>query len=235
MAKFTKLNIGDTVASGSGRAWKKLSSMLQLSAPTLSLDGDTLTITDDSKLATSFDILVDGEVKGTATSTSFDLSALGLESGTYSISVIAKADGYKDSAESESVSYEVAESIVGTWYFNTSIDALASGLDYMCIYSSSAITNTSFGSIGISNESYQTYFSYNGGSGYYGIRLLASSESYGGGRLYFGTQSGRASYKFTELRGQGGWIYLNEHIYDDGVVIDERFITWLKANATKTA
>lgn len=63
MAKFTKLNIGDSVASSGGRVWKKLSSMLQLSAPTLSLDGSMLTITDDSGLATSFDILADGEVK----------------------------------------------------------------------------------------------------------------------------------------------------------------------------
>lgn len=61
MAKFTKLNIGDAVASSGGRVWKKLSSMLQLSAPTLSLDGDTLTITDDSSLAETFAILADGE------------------------------------------------------------------------------------------------------------------------------------------------------------------------------
>ena len=67
MAKFTKLNIGAAVASSGGRVWKKLSSMLQLSAPTLSLDGDTLTITDDSKLATSFDIYVNGEKKTTIT------------------------------------------------------------------------------------------------------------------------------------------------------------------------
>lgn len=65
MAKFTKLNIGEAVASGGGRVWKKLSSMLQLSAPTLSLSGSKLTITDESKLATSFDILADGEVKYT--------------------------------------------------------------------------------------------------------------------------------------------------------------------------
>lgn len=79
MAKFTKLNIGDAVASSGGRVWKKLSSMLQLTAPTLSLDGDMLTITDDSKLATSFDILVDGEVK-TEVPTKF--SAAEVTSGT---------------------------------------------------------------------------------------------------------------------------------------------------------
>lgn len=37
----------------------------KLSAPTISLNGDILTITDNSGLATSFDILVDGEVKYT--------------------------------------------------------------------------------------------------------------------------------------------------------------------------
>lgn len=61
--KFTKLNIGEAVLSGGGRVWKKLSSMLQLSAPTLLFDGSLLTITDESGLAISFDILADGEVK----------------------------------------------------------------------------------------------------------------------------------------------------------------------------
>lgn len=36
----------------------------QLTAPTIALSGDTLQITDNSGLATSFDILVDGVVKG---------------------------------------------------------------------------------------------------------------------------------------------------------------------------
>lgn len=67
MAKFTKLNISDSVASSGGRVWKKLSIPPQLSAPTLALNGDTLTITDDSKLATSFDIYVNGEKKTTIT------------------------------------------------------------------------------------------------------------------------------------------------------------------------
>lgn len=40
--------------------------------------------------------------------TTFDLSTLELAEGTYDVTVVAKADGYKDSAESEAVSYEVA-------------------------------------------------------------------------------------------------------------------------------
>lgn len=36
-----------------------------LSAPTITLDGDILTITDESGLAEEFEILVDGEVKAT--------------------------------------------------------------------------------------------------------------------------------------------------------------------------
>lgn len=45
MAKFTKLNIGDTVASGSGRAWKKLS--------VESAETSNFTLSDGSILLTS--------------------------------------------------------------------------------------------------------------------------------------------------------------------------------------
>lgn len=125
MAKFTKLNIGDSVASGGGRVFKKLSSMLQLSAPTLSIDGDTLTITDDSGLATSFDVLVGGEVKGTATSATFDLSTLSLSEGTYSITAIAKAEECIDSAESNAVSWTYSlPDIIGTWVFNDTLNTV---------------------------------------------------------------------------------------------------------------
>lgn len=69
MAKiFTKLNLADIVATSGGKSFRKLSTeepLPKLATPTISLDGDVLTITDDSGLATSFDILVDGEVKYT--------------------------------------------------------------------------------------------------------------------------------------------------------------------------
>lgn len=88
----------------------------QLSAPTISLDGDILTITDESGLATSFDVLVGGEVKGTTTSSTFDLSTLGLSEGTHEITVKARASGYADSVASDAVGYAVVVyTLSGVW------------------------------------------------------------------------------------------------------------------------
>lgn len=46
MAKFTKLNIGDTVASSSGRVWKKLSVELVASTGIRLLTSDGYVLTD---------------------------------------------------------------------------------------------------------------------------------------------------------------------------------------------
>lgn len=119
MANFSKLNIGDRVASSGLRRFRKLS-VEQLPSPYgVSLDGDYLSWGDYSCFATSFDILVDGVVKATvsAPTNSFDLSTLGLASGTYSISVVSKADGYLDSDPSEAVSYEVGGGSLGTFTY----------------------------------------------------------------------------------------------------------------------
>lgn len=239
MAKFTKLNIGDSVASSGGRVWKKLSSMLQLSAPTLSLDGDTLTITDDSGLATSFDILVDGEVKGTATSATFDLSTLDLEEGTYSITVIAKADGYIDSAESEAVSYEVT-SLIGTWTFHS---FNAPEVDNVYIGSSTKHSNTAignsikisyYGSSGLTD--YYVQFQNTSGDAslpyYYGMifktdRFDISAKKTTGSTSY--TLGGSYDTKKIEK------IVITEDIFEHNLTIGNGFLTWLKANATKTA
>lgn len=210
MAKFTKLNIGDAVASSGGRVWKKLSSMLQLSAPTLSLDGDTLTITDESKLATSFDILVDGEVKGTATSTTFDLSTLELAEGTYSISVIAKADGYKDSAESEAVSYEVAaveDELQGTWVFNNTINPtfeMGTFIVYMS-FESNGRNYTEMEADGVKVW-------YNSTVAYKSDDAVWNNSAY---------KTINISTTYSEL-------------YGDDISNDE-FLSWLTENATKTA
>ena len=63
--KFTKLNISNAATTVGGFAFKKLTTEKGLSKPILSLDGDILTITDESGLAERFDIIVDGEVKET--------------------------------------------------------------------------------------------------------------------------------------------------------------------------
>lgn len=107
MTKFTKLNIGEIVVSIEGRAWKKLSTLLQLLAPVISLNDYTLTITDDSGLATSFDILIDNVVRETTTNKSFKLYVIDLAIGTYDVAVIAKASGYSDSPISNTLRYEV--------------------------------------------------------------------------------------------------------------------------------
>lgn len=110
MAKFTKLNIGDSVASSGGRVFRKLLTELpvleQLPPPYgVTLDGDYLTWGDYSCLATSFDILVDGVVRGTTTNTSAYLPDFVPGLGAYSITVVSKAEGYADSEPSESVGY----------------------------------------------------------------------------------------------------------------------------------
>jgi hypothetical protein len=119
MFKFTRLYVDDIVASTSVRCWKKLSSIFKLPAPTLLLRGDELRITDDSGRATSFDILVGGTIKGTTTTTTFDLAPLHLEPGFHNVTVIAKADGCIDSPESKAVSYE-GDELAGTWIINAS-------------------------------------------------------------------------------------------------------------------
>lgn len=85
--------------------WKKISAVLQVPTPTITLDGDTLTITDDSGIATTFDILINGTVRETISTTTFDLSTLKLTEGDYNIIVIAKADGYIDSEVSNTIKY----------------------------------------------------------------------------------------------------------------------------------
>jgi hypothetical protein len=93
--KFTKLNLGNSVASIGAKVFRKLSTeapVPALSAPTISLDGDILSIADASGLATSFDILVDGVVKTSVTA------------------------GQNGGGESE-----VQDELAGTWVFNDTL------------------------------------------------------------------------------------------------------------------
>lgn len=76
-----------------------------LDAPSISIEDNILTITDESGLATSFNILIDGEVKATTINTSVDLYTLGLVGGTYDVAVIAVANGYANSEASNVISY----------------------------------------------------------------------------------------------------------------------------------
>lgn len=76
--------------------------------------------------ATSYEILVGGSSFGTVSTTSVDLSTLSgwasLTDGNYSVTVVAKADGYADSEPSAAVSVEKAAS-GETWVINENPNA----------------------------------------------------------------------------------------------------------------
>lgn len=225
MAKFTKLNIGDAVASSGGRVFKKLSTVSipteQLPPPYgVTIDGNTLTWGDYSALATNFDILVDGVVSANTAEQSFPLSYFGFSDGTYSISVVSKADGYLDSDPSEAVSYIVlADELAGTWVFN----------DYINLFNitpSPTIFNFRF-SIG------QTEFSR--------IRLYdwVSNVNYGYMDYYDRTNNvnisdvykliGTNNYKWKD----NAYKTINITSMLSDVSNGQALLAWLKANATK--
>lgn len=340
MAKiFTKLNLGDVVASSGGKCFKKLSteaSGLRLNAPTISIDGNILTIIDNSGLATSFDILVDGEVKYTLakylyngvclpsipiladypyafigliqstgkyqilaskqpmyfadgkikrqnsnvepfisctagavgwtvgksgnyswsidtdriliwsnhdipngsadatdiyfegtepvqsdvglTSATFDLTTLGLEFGTtYSISAISKAEGYKDSAESEAVSYK-EQSILGEWLLNKTLTFPTNSVKYYINFTAIDNYGSSGNFIAINlipelSSTTKNYMQYT---------FNASDGSEAGRSIYTnGTWGNDASRTITIKGGDG--------------TSNADFIAWLQANATKVS
>ena len=213
MAKFTKLNIGDSVASGGGRVFKKLSTVTipteQLPQPYgVTIDGNTLTWGDYSALATNFDILVDGVVSANTTEQSFPLSYFGFSDGTYSISVVSKADGYLDSDPSEAVSYTVGgDSIVGTWVFNGHPST-----EYMANWFSVEFTSNNENFIAMSDKRSQT------------------SSIHDGNLKYFKTAT---SYVTVTNGGTEEWIEAYKTITILTEPTNAEFIAWLKANATK--
>lgn len=222
MAKFTKLNLGDIVASSGGRVFKKLSTMTipteQLPSPYgVTIDGNTLTWGDYSILATSFDIFVDGVVKATvsAPTNSFDLSALGLADGTYSITVVSKAEGYLDSEPSEAVTYTVGgDELAGTWVFNSPAFAIPNDFYSTC----GQRVDVKF----VSNGRSFNYIAYTD------TGSSAGDELYYDSRLVI--EGGQTS--------SGAWIdegYSTITIEDNlaDVTNGSTLLTWLKANATK--
>lgn len=90
--------------SSSGYLFKLGAVPTPLAAPTISLSGDTLTITPVTN-ATSYKVRSDGTLATTVSTTTVDLSSLSLAAGTHSITVIASATGYLDSDPSAAVSY----------------------------------------------------------------------------------------------------------------------------------
>ena len=77
-----------------------------LESPTISLSGDILTITSVAN-ATSYKIFSNNNLLTTSTTTTVNLSTLFSESGTYTITVTALADGYLESGPSNAVTYKL--------------------------------------------------------------------------------------------------------------------------------
>lgn len=81
-----------------------------LNAPTISLNGATLTITNpatNGNFATNFKVYKGSTLLTSTANTSIDLSSLITELGTYAITVRASGTNFNDSAASNSVSYTV--------------------------------------------------------------------------------------------------------------------------------
>lgn len=130
-----------------GACWQELSIieqgeadyMIQLPAPILTLLGNTITIYDKSERAQSFDIYLNGTLNTTITGeNTFDISTLDLSKGNYKIYVIAKAEGYKDSARSNSISF----STIYTTYY-TEIN-FANGLTYFISSNDYTVANGTY-------------------------------------------------------------------------------------------
>lgn len=77
-----------------------------LESPTISLNGDILTITPVAN-ATSYKIFSNNNLLTTSTTTTVNLSTLFSESGTYTITATALADGYLESGLSNAVTYKL--------------------------------------------------------------------------------------------------------------------------------
>lgn len=77
-----------------------------LESPTISLNGDILTITPVTN-ATSYKVFSNNNLLTTSTTTTVNLSTLFSESGTYTITATALADGYSESGLSNAVTYKL--------------------------------------------------------------------------------------------------------------------------------
>ena len=84
----------------------------KLLAPTLSISGDIISITNNNDVGVGYEVYVNGELAVTITatnSTAVDMSGLNLEAGTYSVYLVAVLDGYENSEQSNTVEYVVEE------------------------------------------------------------------------------------------------------------------------------
>lgn len=88
----------------------------KLSAPSLAIDGDTLTITDTSGVAEQFIIYSNGKEIARTEDKIIDLSSLiSIDFGILSITAVAMSTGYDNSEASEAIEYRVGKELSGTW------------------------------------------------------------------------------------------------------------------------
>ena len=89
-----------------------------LNAPSLSLSGDTLTVTNPSangSFAAGYKVYAGNTLIATVQTATVDLSALLTDAGTYSVTAKAYGTGFNDSAASTAVSYTVSAGYALTW------------------------------------------------------------------------------------------------------------------------
>ena len=139
--------------------------------------------------------------------TSVDLSSVLQNQGTYSITAVAKADGYLDSEPSNAVEYVVADdTIVGTWLFNEYIN-VNGGAWYAVDFTSNGTTY-----IAMSDKRSEASSAHD-----MSLKYFKSASSY-------------------DTAFSGAEEFTNEAYRTITITAeptDEEFIAWLKANATK--
>ena len=90
-----------------------------LTAPTVAVSNNTLTITDTNAKVDRYIIYVNGVEKTTTTVKTFALDELDLTTGTYKITVKATASGFEDSQASAEATYSVISFVIGTTTYYT--------------------------------------------------------------------------------------------------------------------
>ena len=190
----------------------------KLSAPTITINGAVITITDTSDLATEFCFYSNRVTLFYTADTVVDLSEMLLEpfgAGAYNITVTALADGYEESDHSNEVECVVTErtyELSGTWTFKTS------GLTYVGD-DNYGITKTD--PIG---------FTSNGKTFY---RFMTNPSSFTGeaySSLDYANLNGYT--RTTVQKSNTGWVNTNYKTvtFNGTWTVDERFYKWYIAN-----
>lgn len=110
-----------TIISGGG------GSQPQLNAPTISITGNTLTITNPTSngdFVTAYKVYTEYGYVATVTETTVDLTTIITEDGTYNVFVTCEGTNFEDSIASNAVSWTKGESedpLAGTWVFNDTL------------------------------------------------------------------------------------------------------------------